>query len=171
MNNQEKKLLNRRDVIKAGGLLALGLAYTKPMVETVLAKPAFDAYDPNEPPPPPGSNGQNCKGKCPDNYTGPEWDCSSIMVTVGCSNGIANFMIKNVGSGNMGGTLPYTIYQMQGPNVTGVLSSGSFGPLASGAFVIIPADYCGKIRLVAQQHPCHPGGSQPQADTTCRPCG
>ena len=43
--NNEKSLnapVSRRDMIKAGGLLALGLAYSKPFVETVKAKPAFD---------------------------------------------------------------------------------------------------------------------------------
>lgn len=171
MEKQEKNLITRRDVIKAGGLLAVGLAYSKPLVETVMAKPAFNGYDPGSTPTPgSGGGGGNCHGDCPDGYTGPAWDCSSISVTAHCEGGIAVFTITNVGSGNMGGSLPYTIYEMVGGTQGPSLGGGSFGPLGSGASQDVPVDHCGKIRLVANQHPCHPGGSEPRADTTCRAC-
>lgn len=43
---KEEKKLSRRDMLKVGGVMALGLAYTKPMVQTVSAKNAFDVYIP-----------------------------------------------------------------------------------------------------------------------------
>ena len=43
MEDQSKKLLdrriNRRDAIKAGGVAALGLAFAKPVIETIYPKP------------------------------------------------------------------------------------------------------------------------------------
>lgn len=45
MLEQDRKQISRRDVIKAAGLVSLGLMYTKPFVETIEAKPAFKDYD------------------------------------------------------------------------------------------------------------------------------
>ena len=49
VDGQEKKV-SRREVIKAGGVVALGLAYSKPFVETVSAKQAFQNYPPTPEP-------------------------------------------------------------------------------------------------------------------------
>lgn len=46
---QDKKLISRREVIKAAGVLSLGLLYTKPFVEKIHAQPAFVGYG-TEPP-------------------------------------------------------------------------------------------------------------------------
>lgn len=46
---QDKKQVSRRDVIKAAGVLSLGLLYTKPFVEKIHAQPAFQGYG-TEPP-------------------------------------------------------------------------------------------------------------------------
>ena len=49
-NNQERaiKYLNRavtrRQAIKAGGIAAVGLAFSKPLIETIMPKPAFAQY-------------------------------------------------------------------------------------------------------------------------------
>jgi hypothetical protein len=45
-NQQDKKQISRRDVIKAAGVLSLGLLYTKPFVEKIHAQPAFQGYGP-----------------------------------------------------------------------------------------------------------------------------
>ena len=50
VNNQEKtiKYLNRaitrRQAIRAGGIAVVGLAFSKPLIETILPKPAFANY-------------------------------------------------------------------------------------------------------------------------------
>ena len=44
MQQQDQKNVSRRDVIKAAGVLSLGLMYTKPFVEVIQAKPAFESY-------------------------------------------------------------------------------------------------------------------------------
>lgn len=45
---QEKKVISRRDMIKATGLVTiLGLTYSKPFVETIRAEPAFRGYGRN----------------------------------------------------------------------------------------------------------------------------
>ena len=45
MEDREQKLLDRRvsrrDAIKAGGIAALGLAFAKPVIETIYPKPIF----------------------------------------------------------------------------------------------------------------------------------
>lgn len=51
MQQPDQKNVSRRDVIKAAGVLSLGLMYTKPFVEVIQAKPAFSGYDPK------GNNG------------------------------------------------------------------------------------------------------------------
>lgn len=39
------KTFSRRDIIKAGGVIALGLTYSRPFIETVQARPAFAGYN------------------------------------------------------------------------------------------------------------------------------
>ena len=39
-----KQGLTRRQVIRAGGIAAVGLAFTKPLIETIYPKPAFANY-------------------------------------------------------------------------------------------------------------------------------
>jgi hypothetical protein len=55
---QNKKQISRRDMIKAAGVLSLGLMYTKPFVEKIQAQPALvgsgidpgpNCPDPNDP--------------------------------------------------------------------------------------------------------------------------
>lgn len=41
--------LTRRQLIKAGGIAAVGLAFTKPLIDTIYPKPAFAGYIPREP--------------------------------------------------------------------------------------------------------------------------
>jgi hypothetical protein len=43
MTNQTKTI-SRRDMIRMAGVAAIGLAYVRPSVQTVYAKPAFDEY-------------------------------------------------------------------------------------------------------------------------------
>lgn len=58
-NKFEKNLerrITRRRAIQAGGLVVLGLAFSKPTINTIFPKPAFAAYPtptPTSPPPPP----------------------------------------------------------------------------------------------------------------------
>jgi hypothetical protein len=48
MTEQKEKKFTRREMIKATGLVALGLTYSKPFIETVQARPAFNNYDPGK---------------------------------------------------------------------------------------------------------------------------
>jgi hypothetical protein len=45
MTEQKQTKISRREMIKAAGLVSLGLLYTKPFVETIHAKSAFEGYD------------------------------------------------------------------------------------------------------------------------------
>jgi hypothetical protein len=38
------KRLSRRQLLKAGGVTALGFTFTTPVIQTVMAKPAFSSY-------------------------------------------------------------------------------------------------------------------------------
>lgn len=44
------KQITRRDAIKAGGIAAVGLAFSKPLIETIYPKPAFAGYLVTDPP-------------------------------------------------------------------------------------------------------------------------
>jgi hypothetical protein len=45
MTEQKARVFTRREMIKAAGLIGLGLVYSKPFVETVHAQSAFEGYD------------------------------------------------------------------------------------------------------------------------------
>ncbi|MBE7553234.1 MAG: hypothetical protein HS126_19360 [Anaerolineales bacterium] len=58
MSQEINNKVSRRDVIKAAGVVSLGLLYTKPFVEPIHAKPAFAAYS--------GTKGNNGVGNGED---------------------------------------------------------------------------------------------------------
>ncbi len=84
MQQSDQKNISRRDVIKAAGALSLGLMYTKPFVEVIQAKPAFDDYkpkgnngvgngvDPQPPGDPPINDGTGTGPGNPGNQGGPK---------------------------------------------------------------------------------------------------
>lgn len=61
---QDKKQISRRDVIKAAGVLSLGLLYTKPFVEKIHAQPAFQDYGSSDPGGDPGGGDPCADGIC-----------------------------------------------------------------------------------------------------------
>ena len=51
-NKFEKNLerrINRRQAIKTGGLVAIGLVFSKPLINTIYPKPAFADYADDDP--------------------------------------------------------------------------------------------------------------------------
>jgi len=51
--SEERRTYTRRELIKTVGLTALGLTYTKPLIETIIAPMPVLAQSPPPPPPPP----------------------------------------------------------------------------------------------------------------------
>ena len=52
INEYMKKHLTRRQAIKAGGIAAIGLAFSKPVIETLRPPPAWAQVSPGIPIPP-----------------------------------------------------------------------------------------------------------------------
>ena len=44
----QKRRISRRDAIKAGGIAAVGLAFSKPVIETIYPRPAFAQLSPGD---------------------------------------------------------------------------------------------------------------------------
>jgi uncharacterized repeat protein (TIGR01451 family) len=91
------------------------------------------------------------------------WDGSSIRVTGFClQDTAAQFLIRNVGSGQGGGNMldkrEYRIYIDGYLSLTDSFQIGSNG----GILITVPANGS-TIRLEADQHPQHPGNSHPHA--------
>lgn len=53
-NDQAKHYITRRQAIKLGGIVAAGLIFSRPIIDTILPKPLFAQYGPPPPPPPDG---------------------------------------------------------------------------------------------------------------------
>ena len=89
----------------------------------------------------------------------PGWDNSSIEVTGSCNGTDIEFLVENVGSGDMTASTYYRIYQDNA-----LLEDGQLAALVSGASVIMsqPADGA-TYRLEVDQSVGHPGVSLPRA--------
>jgi len=89
----------------------------------------------------------------------PGWDNSSIEVTGSCNGANIEFLVENVGSGDMTASTDYRIYQDNA-----LLEDGQLAALMSGASIIMsqPADGA-TYRLEVDQSAGHPGVSLPRA--------
>ena len=92
----------------------------------------------------------------------PSWDRSSLSVSASCdsSSGIATFTVVNDGDRDMAGPTTWTLYD------DGVeIQSGEVGPIPSGGSQQLTfTGVEGKLRLVVNQRPGHPGKGSTQAD-------
>ncbi len=99
-----------------------------------------------------------------DSTKGANWDNSSVIVTGKCVTDTARFVISNLGSGNMGMQNEYRVF------ADNVLKKKGDFQLVSGDSLIIPIYSEGStVRVEANQHPQHPGRSNPRA--TVEACG
>jgi uncharacterized delta-60 repeat protein/uncharacterized repeat protein (TIGR01451 family) len=94
----------------------------------------------------------------------PAWDRSSMEVKGACLNGIINFTITNVGSGNMIDSLQYRVYV----NDT-LIFSGNYKLISGGIFNVSYPAQGQTIRLEADQSPYYPVKSRPRV--TIENCG
>jgi uncharacterized repeat protein (TIGR01451 family) len=86
------------------------------------------------------------------------WDLSSLVVEAYCENDSVFFQITNIGSGDMSCFSPVRIYINGNPIMLDSVQ------LASGEITIFAFDGNGQSwRLETDQHPLHPGNSQPNA--------
>ena len=53
-NVQGKHFITRRQAIRMGGIVAAGLIFSRPIIDTILPRPLFAQYEPPPPPPPDG---------------------------------------------------------------------------------------------------------------------
>lgn len=164
MPNSIDKLLNdnvtRRDMFKLGGasLLAVGLAYSQPFIETVSAKAAFGKYggDDND------DDDHTEGGNCDKNHPG--WDCSSIYISDHqCDGTVLKVTVCNSpGSSPLSVSVPW-MAQIEDPSADfGVREvNGSLGPLTSSSCETVEIETDGHKVLLFKtyQHPNHPGGS------------
>ncbi|MBC7487768.1 MAG: T9SS type A sorting domain-containing protein [Cytophagaceae bacterium] len=88
----------------------------------------------------------------------PAWDGSSVTVSPYCENGVARFVVQNVGLENMTGTSEYRLYS----NDTLVFQS-TFQLISGNTFQVRYPANGAVIRLEADQRPSHPGRSRPRA--------
>ena len=68
----QKRRISRRDAIKAGGIAAVGLAFSKPVIETIYPKAAFAQASP---PPPTGPLGACIFGASADGVDAQDREC------------------------------------------------------------------------------------------------
>lgn len=160
-NELTEKEISRRDALKLGGagLVAVGLAYSKPFVETVSADSGvFDAYGTVPPPPPPPP---------PEEVECVRLDKSSISVTdvdgtARCEdNGDGTtatvyFYIKNVGDEGMVSSRTYYIYY-DGDDINNPIKSGTFQLAKDQEIEVTAVVDCGKkVWIEAEQQWGHP---------------
>lgn len=88
----------------------------------------------------------------------PAWDGSSVTVFPYCENGVARFVVQNVGLQDMTGNSAYRLYS----NDTLVFES-TFKLISGNTFQVRYPANGAVIRLEADQRPAHPGRSQPRA--------
>lgn len=96
------------------------------------------------------------KTQCVSNE--PVWDGSSVTVFPYCENGVARFIVQNVGLEDMTSTSQYRVYS----NDTLVFQS-TFQLISGNTFQVRYPANGAVIRLEADQRPSHPGRSQPRA--------
>ncbi len=96
------------------------------------------------------------KAQCLSNE--PAWDGSSVTVFPYCENGVARFVVQNVGLEDMASSSAYRLYS----NDTLVFQS-TFQLISGNTFQVRYPANGAVIRLEADQRPSHPGRSQPRA--------
>ena len=96
------------------------------------------------------------KSQCVSNQT--SWDGSSVAVVPYCENGVARFVVQNIGLEDMAGSSQYRLYS----NDTLVFQS-TFQLISGNTFQVRYPANAAVIRLEADQRPAHPGRSQPRA--------
>ncbi|MDF2457561.1 MAG: hypothetical protein K0R51_3554 [Cytophagaceae bacterium] len=96
------------------------------------------------------------KAQCVSNE--PAWDGSSVTVFPYCENGVARFVVQNVGLEDMASSSAYRLYS----NDTLVFQS-TFQLISGNTFQVRYPANGAVIRLEADQRPSHPGRSQPRA--------
>ena len=90
--------------------------------------------------------------------TEPAWDGSSVTVFPYCENGMARFVVQNVGLEDMASSSAYRLYS----NDTLVFQS-AFQLISGNTFQVRYPANGAVIRLEADQRPSHPGRSRPRA--------
>jgi uncharacterized repeat protein (TIGR01451 family) len=91
----------------------------------------------------------------------PSWDRSSMKVTGTCQSGNAHFIITNDGTGDMGSSLQYRVYE----NDT-LIYTGTYQLKSGENFTVDYPAQGQSIRLEADQNSLHPGNSRPRATIT-----
>ncbi len=99
-----------------------------------------------------------------DSTTGNGWDESDLYVTGHCYTDTIEFIISNIGIGDMNSQSEYRIYA---DNI--LMLTGNFQLPAGDSLVITYVPNGATIRLEADQTPGHPGISRPR--TTIEGCG
>lgn len=154
MTEQTKQKISRRDVLKAGGVLAVGLAYNKPIVEMIQAKPAFAQYGG-------GGGGQPSIEITDIDMSSPVCDANGMTFQI-CNGG--DDTVQPHGYRLYGGTsTPFN-----DPGTGDLLFSGTFELLADECkWFTIPGDTGGDwsnysvFRIEADQHKPQAGGDPP----------
>ncbi len=91
-----------------------------------------------------------------------EWDRSSLSVNASCdaASGTVTFTVTNDGNRDMAGPTTWTLYDDDA-----AIQSGEVGPIPSGGSQQLTfAGVEGKLRLVVNQRPGHPGTGVTRAD-------
>lgn len=133
-NQLLERQISRRNALKAGGVAAVGLAFSKPLIETLRPRPAFAALSPlpGGPTEMPISGAVSDvgipTGESVDHFT--EQDCP----TVGTGNPFAGARVLSAGNASPLG------------NFTGSASAAwDWGTLAAGVFIPVAGSHGGTV--------------------------